>query len=101
MSTIDGYESSTYANFDTEPAPSQDLPALPVDEVLPKANDDVTKKVTFEDSIQESNDANVILPKEDDEDIPKFDYMRKFMDYAPFVFALLFVLFAYWYSTTY
>lgn len=106
MASLEGFDNNDYASFDTESNEVQQLPTLPVDNVLPKANDDVTKSVQFKESeevIESTPDANVILPSQPNEpEVTTMDTLKKLFDeYSPYIFALIFILIAYWYSQKY
>lgn len=105
MASIDGYDTLNYATFDNESEQVQQLPSLPVDEVLPKADADINdKQVKFkeppEESTEKYQDANVILPKEPPKQ-PEVDYFAEISEYLPYIFAVLFIAIAYYFSQRY
>ena len=112
MASIDGFDEGNFATFETnDTSEIQKLPSLPVDDILPKANSHVseneTSKVSFkeqEETIPSDNDANVILPTPNEEE-SKSDIMeiiQNFLsEYGPYIFAIIFVIVAYWYSQKY
>ena len=112
MALIDGYDEGNFATFETnDTSEIQKLPSLPVDDILPKANSHVsenkTSKVSFKDqeeTIPSDNDANVILPTHQEEE-PTPDTMEMIQnflsEYGAYIFAIIFVFVAYWYSQKY
>ena len=106
MASLEGFDNNDFAKFDTETPTIQQLPSLPIDNVLPKANKDVEKTVHFqgsEDVIESQPDANLILPSQPSEpESTVMDQFKQFFEeYSPYIFALVFILIAYWYSKKY
>lgn len=106
MASIDGYDSSNFASFDSNEEPQQ-LPNLPVDDVLPQA-DEVNRNepkptVQFKESDETIPEPNVILPqsKKEKEESPSLNIQDIISDYMPYIFAVIFILIAYWYSQRY
>ena len=112
MASIAGFDEGNFATFESHDTSNiQKLPSLPVDDILPKANSDVSinekSKVSFkehEETIPSENDANVILPTHPEEE-PKPDTMEMIQnflsEYGAYIFAIIFVFVAYWYSQKY
>ena len=104
MSLLDGYDSSDFASFDNVQETPKQLPSLPVDDVLPQADAQTKKSVSFEEDTYDNIAANVILPKkEESEPKPKIaNYLQNVLEeYGPYLFAIIFILVAYWYSQYY
>ena len=106
MASLEGFDNNDYASFDTQSSEVQQLPSLPIDNVLPAANKDVTKSVQFKDSeevIENKSIANLIIPSLPKEpEVSAMDTLKQLFDeYSPYIFALIFILIAYWYSQKY
>jgi len=103
MAELDGYDSTNFANFDHESS-EQQLPSLPVDDILPQADEANIKSVTFDDQQMTSSDqqdANIVLEKEHIEEDTTYDFFKYLAEYSPYIFALVFIFIAYWYSRQY
>lgn len=109
MATLDGYDLSNFATFDNISEPPKQLPSLPIDDVLPKADvqsqvQTEKKSVSFEEEAPEKIEANVILPKKQEakSDFQLSDSVQKiFEECGPYLFAIIFIIVAYWYSQRY
>jgi hypothetical protein len=111
MASIDGFDEGNFASFESnDTSEIRKLPSLPVDDILPQANTQVsvdeTSKVSFSDkdeTITSENDANVILPTRTEEARPDMsEVIQNFLsEYAPYMFAIIFIFVAYWYSQNY
>ena len=101
MTSLEGFDNNDFASFNSEEPEVQQLPSLPIDNVLPKANESVQFKE--DEEVIENHDANVILPtKPTKPEESNVDSVVQFLaDYSPYIFALIFLLVAYWYSQKY
>ena len=106
MASLEGFDNNDFASFDSQEPTVQQLPSLPVDDVLPEANKDVSKTVQFKENEEMivNPEANVILPSQSSvsESSTTMDILKSTLEeYSPYIFALIFILIAYWYSQKY
>ena len=100
----DAYYNSDYADFDSSEEIVTQLPSLPVDEVLPKVNNEIEKKqVKFKEPPDEYSqpEANVILPKEDSKQTQDNKLFDLVVEYIPYILAILLVVIAIYYNKYY
>jgi hypothetical protein len=101
---LNGYDSSDFASFDQEAEPVQQLPTLPIDEVLPKADESINKKkVSFEDPENEPQ-IQAIIPQEPKKE-PKTDIYTKVNEFLAensiYLFVILVLAIIYLYNKYY
>lgn len=99
---LNGYDNSDFASFSQEAEPVKQLPSLPVDEVLPKADETINKKqVTFED---EDSEPQAIIPQEPKKE-PESDMFTKVNEFLAensiYLFVVLILAIAFLYSRYY
>lgn len=96
MSSLEGFSTDDYANFDTSAPVVTQLPSLPVDQVLPKAVSKIAKKeaekiVTFEDPVE----TVPVIKATPDESETKHYFCK---NNAMVIIAVLLLLAAYYYK---
>jgi hypothetical protein len=106
MNELNGYDNGDFASYSQEAPHVQQLPSLPIDDVLPKADKDInTKKVKFMD--EEPNDdphLQTIIPQEKTQQ-PVIDRYKQLYDIVVensiYIFIVFVLLFAYLYTQYY
>ena len=107
MDVLDGYNISDFATFDHEDIDKpQQLPTIPVDEVLSKADEKVSsnerKTVTFEDEVPQKPTESIIIPSQPiTSNEPSKDLQKTpctsivFADYGFYLFMVILAYFIY------
>jgi hypothetical protein len=106
MTDLGGYDNSNFASFAEEQAPEvQQLPSLPVDEVLPKADETINKKqVSFEEDAQDESLQKIVPQEKKEKKNPKdnqFSLMNFVSENSIYMLALLLVIGVYFYNKYY